>query len=826
MPTLSERIGRVLPPSRILTGAADRAAYDSDAQTAFRCRAAAVVIPQSTDELVALVRWCHAEAVPFVVRGSGTGLSAAATPVSDGLVIVTTSLNRIRRIDPQQRIAVVEPGVVNAHVSRAAAGHGLFFAPDPSSQPICTIGGNIGFNAGGAHCLKYGMTSNHVLGLRAVLATGEVVEWGGASRDSIGPDWTGLFVGNEGLFGVVLEATLNLLPIPDGCHTVLAGFDSTEAAGDAVSAIIGSGLVPVAMELMDDLTIEAVRPVVPIDYPENCHALLLVELDGPHAIVQAERTQLETLLRDNHSTGLVIAQNAEERANIWRVRKSAYSAYGRFAPNNFVQDSVVPRRHLGEALRRVSQIAASVDLKCPNVCHAGDGNLHPNLLYDGEKPGELERAEKAAWEILHMCVELGGSITGEHGVGLEKRAFLPLMFGEAEIQLFRQIQACFDPSGIANPGKMFPDPETSNHRPESTIDPRIQELAASIKQMPRLQPIGAGSKVNAGSSPESHLSIQSLRGVTAYEPSEFVLTALAGTPLREIVDRLAAEGQQLLFDPMMVETGATLGGAVASGLNGPNAFGLGRIRDAMLGATFIDGRGEILQVGGKVVKNVAGFDLPKLFVGSLGSLGVLAEITLKVAPKAPDTQTFAFTVSTPAEFYRLLEELSTRTSRPIALDGDLNDLKIWARFDAPAGAISSLTEDLAESGAHAMPEAEAQTCWDSIREFVWTAPDDALIKIPTDRERIQDLVKITQTAEPAAKIHISLGGDVVFVSSPAHTEKTLRETLAAAGHASLGLRQATQQIYPSGAESEVSRRLKDLFDPEQRFPDLSDFTSV
>lgn len=825
MPTLTERIGRVIPRSRILAGAAHRAAYDSDAQTAYRCRAAAVVIPQSTDELVAIVRWCQAEAVPFVVRGSGTGLSAGATPIAEGLVIVTTSLDRIRSIDPHQRIAIVEPGVVNAHVSRAAAEHGLFFAPDPSSQPICTIGGNIGFNAGGAHCLKYGMTSNHVIGLKAVLATGEVVTWGGASRDGVGPDWTGLFVGNEGLFGVVLEATLNLLPIPDGCHTVLAGFDSAEAAGDAVSAIIGSGLVPVAMELMDDLIIEAVKPVVPIDYPENCHALLLVELDGPSAIVDVERTRLETLLRENHSTGLVIARDADERANIWKVRKSAYSALGRLAPNNFVQDSVVPRRHLGEALRRISKIAAGVDLRCPNVCHAGDGNIHPNLLYDGEKPGERERAEQAAWEILHMCVELGGSITGEHGVGLEKRAFLPLMYGKAEIELFRQIQACFDPSGIANPGKMFPDPGTADHGPGPTIDPRIIELAATVKQMPRVQPVGAGTKMRGPLDADGRLATDSLRGITAYEPSEFVLTALAGTPLKEIVERLAAEGQQLLFDPMLIEFGSTLGGTIASGLNGPNAFGLGRLRDAMLGATFIDGRGEILQVGGKVVKNVAGFDLPKLLVGSLGSLGVLAEITLKVAPQASDTQTFEFVATSSDHFFQLLRELATRTSRPTALDGSLNDLKIWARFDAPEGAISSLTDDLAQNGACAMSETDAQAQWDSIRAFDWARSDDALIKIPTDRERIRRLVETLQTVEPAARVHISLGGDVVFASSPAGAEQSIRETLAEAGHVSLGLRQATPQIYAATPPSEVSRRLKDLFDPARRFPDLVQFTS-
>lgn len=821
MPSLSERLGHIVPAPRILTSAADRAAYDSDAQTAFRCRAAAVVIPRTADELIAVVRWCHAEAIPFVVRGSGTGLSAGATPIDSGVVIVTTSLNRIRRIDPIQRIAVVESGVVNAAVSQAAAEHGLFFAPDPSSQPVCTIGGNIGFNAGGAHCLKYGMTSNHVLGLRAVLASGEIVQWGSESRDTIGPDWTGLFVGNEGLFGVALEATLNLVPIPDGCHTVLAGFDSAEAAGDAVSAIIGSGLVPVAMELMDDLTIEAVRPVVPINYPEGCHALLLVELDGPSAIVAAERVQLETLLRDNHSTGLVIAKNAQERANIWRVRKSAYGAYGRFAPNNFVQDSVVPRRHLAAALRRVNQIADDAGLRCPTVCHAGDGNLHPNLLYDGEKPGELERAEKAAWEILRMCVDLGGSITGEHGVGLEKRDLLPLMFGRAEMDLFKQIQRTFDPSGISNPGKMFPDAEQPTSDISIERDPRILALAESIKQAPEVRVTGGRTKLSSTDTKTTDISTTTLSGITAYEPSEFVITALAGTPLSEIIKTLAEDGQQLLFDPLLAESGASLGGTIASGLNGPGAFGQGRIRDAVLGVTFIDGSGQVLQAGGKVVKNVAGFDLPKLFVGSQGALGVLAEITLKVGPKAPATETLELTPTDSTNFYQQLRGLSALPTRPTAIEGNLNDLKIWIRFGAPAAAIPSLTQELLDQGAQILSPTKAESLWSSLGAMGWAPKTHALIKIPTDHSRIENLVAQIQSHTPQATLHVSLGGDVVFAAIVPDEERALRTSIAEMGHSSLGIRNTVQHICYSTPPAKVAQKLKSLLDPESRFAALS-----
>ncbi len=776
MTSLVDSLHHVVPANRILTRDADRAAYDADAQTAFRCRAAAAALPQTTDELAALVKWCHAEKVPFVVRGSGTGLSAGATPVSDGIVIVTTSLQRIRRLDPVQRIAVVEPGVVNSAVSAAAAAHGLFFAPDPSSQPICTIGGNIGFNAGGAHCFKYGMTSNHVLGLKAVLASGEIVEWGGSTRDFVGPDWTGLFVGNEGLFGVVLEATLNLLPLPDGCHTVLAGFDSASAAGDAVSAIIASGLVPVAMELMDGLTIEAVRPVVPIAYPPDCEALLLVELEGPGATVAAETPVLENLLRAARATGLISARDTTERANIWRVRKSAYSAYGRLAPNNFVQDSVVPRRHLGEALRRVESIAATAGLQCPNVCHAGDGNLHPNLLYDGEKPGEFERAEQAAGEILKMCVELGGSITGEHGVGLEKRHYLELMYGNAELELFHQLHRAFDPQRIANPGKMLPE----CRKTETTVPP-----PAPAKDT----------------------------GITAYEPTEFVLSAMAATPLSEITGKLAAHRQQLIFDPLQTKPNLTLGEAILQNLNGPGALGGGRVRDAILEVKFSDGQGRRFCTGARVVKNVAGFDVPKLLVGSMGSIAALEEVTIKVGPAPESSAIVETSYSDSGQLPELLAHMANLATQPNAIEADPVAQKVWVRFGAPGDAIDPLVASVEQPSARRLPSKEAQDVEDFWRNLTWARADFSITKLPVGLHRLAAfLSELTQFDHPPVA-HLSLAADVAYLAGEGEMITDLRTRLSAAGFSSQLLRGEGPRLIQVGTPPDIEQRVRAVFQP-------------
>jgi glycolate oxidase len=360
------------------------------------------------------------------------------------------------RLDPGLRVAIVEPGVVNSQVSTAAAVHGLHYAPDPSSQSVCTIGGNVAFNAGGAHCLKYGMTSNHVLGIKAVLATGEVVEWGGTSRENVGPDWCGLFTGHEGLFGIALEITLQLLHPPECYHTVLAGYRTLEQAGEAVSAVVASGLLPGAIEIMDALALEAAKAAVHAEYPAGCEAILIVELEGPREVVAADRVQLDAILNASGPVETRPARNSEERMAIWKGRKCAFSAVGRISPDFLVQDGVVPRQRLGEALRRINEMAREMNVRCANVFHAGDGNLHPLILYDGREPGALQRGEALAGRILRMCIEMGGSITGEHGVGMEKRDYLPEMFNEEEMDCLKRIRAAFDPLGISNPGKMFP----------------------------------------------------------------------------------------------------------------------------------------------------------------------------------------------------------------------------------------------------------------------------------------------------------------------------------------------------------------------------------
>jgi glycolate oxidase len=459
MSTALHRLQTLLRPEQLLLRPEQLAAYESDGLTAFRQRPLAVAIPETSDEVIALVRLCHELKLPFVARGSGTSLSGGSLPVAGGVVITLNRLNRILQLDPAQRIAVVQPGVINTAVTAAAAPHGLHYAPDPSSQSICTIGGNVAFNSGGAHCLKYGMTSNHVLGIKAVLATGEVVEWGGASRENVGPDWCGLFTGNEGLFGIALEITLQLLPRAECFHTVLAGYRTLEQAGDAVSAVIASGLLPGAIEIMDALALEAAVAAVHAEYPAGAAAVLIVELEGPREVVAVDRVRLDEIIAASQPIAARPARDAEERLAIWKGRKSAFSAVGRLSPDFIVQDGVVPRRRLGEALRRIGEMSQAAGIRVANVFHAGDGNLHPLILFNGRVAGDLERAEQLAGRILRMCVEMGGSLTGEHGIGVEKNNYLPDMFSAAEIECMQRLRAAFDPLGIANPGKMFPSAE-------------------------------------------------------------------------------------------------------------------------------------------------------------------------------------------------------------------------------------------------------------------------------------------------------------------------------------------------------------------------------
>lgn len=448
-------LSHIFPPDRLLTQSAQLIPYESDALTAYRAQPQAVVLPEKQEEVIQTVRLCHQYKAPFMARGSGTSLSGGSLPVKDGILIALNRLNHILHADLDQRLVVVEPGIFNLDVSKAVASHGLYYAPDPSSQAICTIGGNLAFNAGGAHCLKYGMTSNHVLGIKAVLPDGEVVQLGGESLEGAGPDLVGLFVGSEGLFGIALEVTLRLMPCPELYKTVLAAYSSLEKAGDAVSMVVASGILPGAIEIMDRLAIQAAEAAVHANYPPGAAAVLIVELEGDCHQVEAEFSRLMGVLEASGADEIRVAKDEAERQHIWKGRKSAFSAVGRLSPDFIVQDGVVPRSRLGAALAEIERLGRQYGLRVANVFHAGDGNLHPLILYNGGEAGALERAEALAGEILQLCIKFGGSITGEHGIGMEKRAFLSQMFTPVDIDTMHRLHLAMDPGELANRGKMF-----------------------------------------------------------------------------------------------------------------------------------------------------------------------------------------------------------------------------------------------------------------------------------------------------------------------------------------------------------------------------------
>ena len=413
-------------------------------------------------EVQAAVRLCHEHAVPFVARGAGTGLSGGALPVADGVVISLTRLNRVLEIDLDAGRVVVEPGVTNLEITKAVAADGFYYAPDPSSQQVCTIGGNVAENSGGAHCLKHGFTVNHVLAADVVLPDGTIAT---LSRHDTGPDLLGVFVGSEGTLGIAVRITVRVLRAPETVRTLLAGFETTDAAGDAVSHVIAAGILPAAIEMMDALTVEAVEAAVAPGYPAGAGAVLIVELDGPAAQVAEESAAVEEICNRFGAFELHAAETAEERARVWKGRKSAFAAMGRISSSYYVQDGVVPRTKLPEVLRRTAELSAEYGLRVASVFHAGDGNLHPLVLYDESAEGESERAQELAVAILDACIDAGGSLTGEHGIGVDKACSMPKLFGERDLEAMRLLRAGFDPDGIANPGKIFPTPRLCGEVP-------------------------------------------------------------------------------------------------------------------------------------------------------------------------------------------------------------------------------------------------------------------------------------------------------------------------------------------------------------------------
>jgi glycolate oxidase len=457
--------------------------YECDGLTAHRTAPALVVLPEAAEQVAAIVRACAEAGVPFVARGSGTGLSGGALPRSDGVLIVTSRMRRVLEVDPLSRRAIVEPGVTNLAVSKAVEPYGFFYAPDPSSQVVCSVGGNVAENSGGAHCLKHGFTVHHVTGLEIVTPDGELTWLGDGTGVSPGYDLLGAFTGSEGTLGIVTKVVVKLTPLPEMVTTLLAAFESTSQGGTAVSSIIGAGIVPAAIEMMDALAIEAAEAAVHCNYPAGAGAVLVVELDGPAAEAEAETSTVAELCEQAGAGEIRYADDPADRARIWAGRKSAFAAVGRISPAYIVQDGVVPRTALSGILGQIAELSGSREgVRVANVFHAGDGNLHPLVLFDDRVAGAGEAAEEVSGAILDLCIEAGGSITGEHGVGVDKSKYMVKMFGPADLDTMQFLRCAFNPRNLCNPGKIFPTPRLCGEVPGVRHGPPPMVASGEVEQ--------------------------------------------------------------------------------------------------------------------------------------------------------------------------------------------------------------------------------------------------------------------------------------------------------------------------------------------------------
>lgn len=671
MDQVTQNLVAIVGRENVLSKADELLVYECDGLPQHKHRPRAVVFPSSTEETSAVMRELARAQVPFTPRGAGTGLSGGALALNSGVVIEFARMRKILRIDAENRLAIVQPGVVNLHVSRAVLPYGLYYVPDPSSQPTCTIGGNIAESAGGIHCLKYGTTTDHVVGCRVVLAGGEIVDLGG---ESDGYDLLGTFVGSEGTFGIATEATLKLSQVPPAVRTLLAEFGEVDDASHAVSAIIAAGVMPAALEMMDREIIRAVEAsVFAAGLPPDAGAALLIELDGIEAGLDDEARKVTSICMEYGARNCRLAHDETERKKLWAARKGAFGAIGRISPDSMIQDAVVPRSRLPEVLRAAYDIAARNELRIANVFHAGDGNLHPLICFDSRFEDQVRRVKEAGRELMEVCVAAGGTITGEHGVGLDKRELLPLVFSEADMNAMLSVRAAFDPIGLCNPGKIIPmlrgcgeakavaTDDTDNtdmaspqlrdrfqsQRPNMSFQTSVvsvpsvaypsstEELSEIMKRAfaERWTVTAVGAKTLLAN-PTTTLTVDTTRfnKIIEHEPADLIAVAQAGVTLSAFNKTLAQNGQWLPLDPPD-DGRATLGGVVATGLGGAQQFGYGRPRGSVIGMKVVLADGSVIKAGGRVVKNVAGYDLCKLFTGSYGTLGIITELIFKLRPR-------------------------------------------------------------------------------------------------------------------------------------------------------------------------------------------------
>jgi len=652
--SLLGELRRIVGTANVHTGRTDAEVYSYDASLAIGMPDA-VVFPADTQETAAVVRAASAVCVPVIPRGFGTNLSGGSIAPKGGIVLGLTRMNRILALEPDRRVAVAQTGVTNLELQNALAPLGCFFAPDPASQKAATLGGNVAENSGGPHCVKYGVMTNHVLGLKVVLPSGEVMHLGSAALDPPGYDLRGLLVGSEGTLGIATEMTLRILPLPETVITLLAIYESVQAAARSVSAIIAHGIVPATLEMMDNPVIRAVEASYPAGYPLDAAAVLIIEVEGPTAGLDAQAVRIEELCAANACRTIRRARNAAERDQLWAGRRGAFGALARIAPSFWVADCTVPRNRLPEALERMAEIAKKSGFPHGNVLHAGDGNLHPLLFFDSRDPAQTHRVHEAGREVMKACVALGGTITGEHGVGVEKLEGMRLIFSDDDLAFQQAAKRAFDPTNLMNPGKAVPTIPTTDHGPRTTdhglptarnagssiptsAGEACEAVAEAIASKTALLPIGGGRRADFGNyseRPVVQLRTEKLCGVIEHDADNQTVTLGAGMKLSAAQEFLAPHKQWLPLRPPLAD-GCTLGGMVALGACGPERLAYGAPRDALLGLRFVSGAAKQIKAGGRVIKNVAGYDITRLLAGSAGTLGLLTELTFRVSA-TPET---------------------------------------------------------------------------------------------------------------------------------------------------------------------------------------------
>ena len=639
---------RIVGAENISTSRVDAEVYAYDASTVVAAPDA-VVFPADTGETAEVVRLATAAGIPCIARGFGTNLSGGSVATHQGLIIGLTRMNRVVRIDLDNRYAVVEAGATNFELQNALAPLGFIYAPDPASQKVATMGGNIAENSGGPHCVKYGVTSNHVLGMNVILTGGETVHVGGLALDPPGYDLRGVMIGSEGTLGITTEIVVRIMPLPESVATLLAVYDSLADAARSVSAIIAAGIVPATLEMMDSTIIGAVEDSKPSGYPRDAAAVLIIEVDGLAVGLPRQADDIQRICLEEGCREIRKAKDAAQRDRLWAGRRGAFGAIARVSPGFQVADCTVPRTRIPDALARVAEIAAEYGFQHGNVFHAGDGNLHPLLFFDLRDPEQAERVHRAGKEIMQACVDLDGTITGEHGVGEEKKEAMRMIFSEEDLQAQRRLREAFDPTDLINPGKIIPDPlegrearaRSPGSKPEdhawgdritpSDVNEACDVVRFAIERQTALLPVGNATRIDFGNfaeQPTTLLGSGGLSSVVDYDPANQVITVEAGMSLEALQKLLGESGQWLPLRPPHHRK-HTLGGLTALGLCGPERLRYGAPRDLLMGLKFVSPTGDLIAAGGRVVKNVAGYDLTRLLIGSAGTLGLITELTFR-----------------------------------------------------------------------------------------------------------------------------------------------------------------------------------------------------